>query len=65
MPHMNGFDLLEWLRENAIDIPVVIATTDDSANVRELGAAIKLTKPFTLEQLLDGVAGALKRAPAA
>jgi CheY-like chemotaxis protein len=59
MPHMTGFDVLAWLRENGLDIPVIVATTDDGAIARDLGAAVKLSKPFTLEQLLDGVAGAL------
>jgi len=32
---------------------------EDDSQALDLGAAVKLTKPFTLEQLLDGVAVAL------
>ena len=62
MPHMNGLELLDWLKANGIDVPVVVATTDEKTSPRDLGAAVKLTKPFTLEQLLEGIAGALKTA---
>ena len=64
MPHLSGYDVLGWLKENDFAIPVVVATTDDDSRARDLGAAVKLTKPFTLEQLLDGVAVALQPAPA-
>ena len=46
-------------KQNALAIPVVVATTEDDSQALDLGAAVKLTKPFTLEQLLDGVAVAL------
>ena len=59
MPHMTGYDVLDWLKQNALAIPVVVATTEDDSQALDLGAAVKLTKPFTLEQLLDGVAVAL------
>jgi len=62
MPHMSGYDVLDWLKRNALAIPVVVATTDDDSKALDLGAAVKLTKPFTLEQLLDGVAVALRPA---
>jgi CheY-like chemotaxis protein len=62
MPHMTGYDVLEWLKRNKLAIPVVVATTEDDSKALELGAAVKLTKPFTLEQLLDGVAVALRAA---
>jgi two-component system response regulator MprA len=64
MPHMSGYDVLDWLKRNSLAIPVVVATTDDDSGARDLGAAVKLTKPFTLEQLLDGVALALHPAEA-
>jgi CheY-like chemotaxis protein len=60
MPYMGGFELLNCLRHKGLDIPVVIASTDDDWKAPEVGAIVKLTKPFTLEQLLDGVAAALK-----
>jgi CheY-like chemotaxis protein len=56
MPHMNGYDVLDWLKRNDLAIPVVVATTEDDSKAVDLGAAVKLTKPFTLEQLLDGIA---------
>ena len=61
MPHMTGYDVLDWLKRSALDIPVVVATTEDDSKALELGVAVKLTKPFTLEQLLDGVAVALQQ----
>ena len=62
MPHMTGYDVLDWLKRNALPIPVVVATTEDDSKALDLGAAVKLTKPFTLEQLLDGIAVALRPA---
>ena len=59
MPHMTGYDVLDWLKQSALAIPVVVATTEDDSQALDLGAAVKLMKPFTLEQLLDGVAVAL------
>src|SRR5437762_6789627 len=47
MPHLSGYDVLGWLKENDFAIPVVVATTDDDSRARDLGAAVKLTKPFT------------------
>ena len=56
MPHMDGCEFLEWIRQNGFDTPVVLATLADECNAEELGAVVKLSKPFTIEQLLDAIA---------
>jgi DNA-binding response OmpR family regulator len=59
MPKMDGFDVMRWLRTNRIEVPVVIASSDDEVSPEDLGAAVKLPKPFDLEQLLAALASAL------
>jgi CheY-like chemotaxis protein len=63
MPHVNGFEFLDWLKQNGIEVPIVLSTLLDDYEGPELGAVGKLAKPFTLEQLLDGVAAALRVRP--
>lgn len=63
MPHMTGFEVLDWLKQNDLHVPVVVATTEDDWKVPASAAIVRLTKPFTLEQLLEGVAVALKASP--
>ena len=59
MPKMDGFDVLRWLRANGIEVPVVIASSNDEVSPEELGAAVRLPKPFDLDQLLAALASAL------
>jgi two-component system OmpR family response regulator len=59
MPKMDGFDVLRWLKKNGIEIPVVIASNNDDVDVGDVGAAVKLPKPFDLDQLLAALAEAL------
>lgn len=59
MPKMDGFDVLRWLRTNRIEVPVVIASSNDDVSPEHLGAAVKLPKPFDLDQLLAALASAL------
>jgi CheY-like chemotaxis protein len=63
MPHVNGFEFLDWLKKNGIEVPILLSTLLDEYEGPELGAVGKLAKPFTLEQLLDGVAAALRVRP--
>jgi len=55
MPVMDGFELLECVRERQ-GPPVVILTSrgheDDARRARETGAADLLTKPFSRQDLL-------------
>ena len=59
MPKMDGFDVLRWLKDNGIDLRVVIATNNDDVDARSLGAVARLPKPFDLDQLLAALALAL------
>ena len=61
MPLMNGFEVLKQLRSHSeyASIPIVILTTSDAESDRrracDLGADSFITKPPTLEQLLNTV----------
>ena len=59
MPKMDGFDVLRWLKANAVTVPVVIASNNDDVEAKALGAVAKLPKPFDLDQLLAALASAL------
>ena len=60
----NGLDILEELKQEKIQIPVVMLTSDDSAEsairAMKLGAADYLTKPFNIEEVLIVVANILE-----
>jgi CheY-like chemotaxis protein len=57
LPHVNGFELLEWMKRRAEgpQIPVVVLTSsnqhEDQEQAETLGAVLFLTKPPTPEQL--------------
>jgi len=58
MPHMNGFEFLEWFgRAEATRVPVIVLTSSDEPRDRmqaqTLGASLFLTKPPLSEQLID------------
>ncbi|MEK6647802.1 MAG: response regulator transcription factor [Actinomycetota bacterium] len=65
MPIMDGFDLLERMRANNNDTPVIMLTArEDRADVSRglrLGADDYVTKPFGLEELTLRVQAILKR----
>jgi CheY-like chemotaxis protein len=58
MPKKNGFEVLEWLRSDAIlrYLPVIIlsnsARTEDVERAFDLGATSFLIKPSTVEELI-------------
>ena len=56
MPKLNGYDLLEQLREQGNDTPVLFLTAKDAISDRvkglDLGADDYLVKPFDFEELL-------------
>jgi DNA-binding response OmpR family regulator len=55
MPFVTGLEVLAWMRQNDVRIPVVLATQEDEVKAADVGAVVKLIKPFTLEQLLEAV----------
>ena len=64
MPHMNGFEVELALTEQRFDIPVVIITGDDSAEIRQQtlsrGAKAYLRKPVDEAMLLDAIQSAIR-----
>ena len=60
MPRVSGFEVLNWMRQHDLEIPIVLATTEDDVRANEVGAVVKLSKPFTRDELLDAVAIALR-----
>ena len=59
MPHMDGIQFLEKLREKKPDVPVLIITgypsIPNAAAAMRLGACDYVTKPFTSEEVTWGV----------
>jgi len=59
MPYINGFGVLEWLRERGefSNVPVIVLTSSpeerDQTHAYQLGARCYLLKPPTREMLLD------------
>ncbi len=64
MPHMDGFELLEELRRELVNVPLIFISgmIDHSAVHRafQLGAANVISKPIDLQELYDKMALALK-----
>ena len=65
VPRMNGFDLLQDLREHSDDTPVILLTArgdrNDVTAGLKYGADDYVTKPFGLEELTLRVAAILRR----
>lgn len=63
MPEMDGIQFLAALRENKVNIPVFVLTSDIQENTRtkclELGAAGFLSKPLKKTELLDAIGKAI------
>ena len=59
MPHVDGFFLLEWIREQEIEIPVIVVSAfldDDSvARLESLGVDDFVWKPFTVSDLIEKI----------
>lgn len=57
MPEMDGFDVLKKLKEQNINIPVIVLTADIQDEVRdecfELGAKGFINKPFKESELIN------------
>ena len=65
MPLMNGFEVLERLRERGNDTPVLFLTArddrDDELHGFKLGADDYVTKPFGVDELILRVQAVLRR----
>jgi CheY-like chemotaxis protein len=59
LPHLNGFEVLEWIgrQSPALSVPVIILTSssepEDHERGEALGATLFLTKPPSPDQLRD------------
>jgi two-component system response regulator VicR len=63
MPRMNGFEVLERLREERNTVPVIVVSANQGYEAEDLKVAGKVRKPVGLQQLLDAVTAALAKAP--
>jgi two-component system, OmpR family, response regulator MprA len=67
MPVMDGWQVLRWMTDKGIQIPVIVvsakASETDVAKALELGAIDYVTKPFDPDQLLQSILAALGRSP--
>jgi two-component system copper resistance phosphate regulon response regulator CusR len=65
LPKLNGWQILQTLRSNQIEIPVLMLTARDQIEDRvkglELGADDYLVKPFAFVELLARIRNILKR----
>ncbi len=65
LPKMNGLEVLDTLRREGIDMPIVILSARsaemDKVTGLELGAEDYIAKPFSLAELLARVRAALRR----
>ena len=65
LPGKNGFDILNYLRQEKIKTPVIMLTAkseiDDKLNGLEHGADDYITKPFAMRELMARIKAVLKR----
>jgi len=65
MPQLNGWEVLQRLRDGGVTIPVLMLTAKDEVGDRvkglDLGADDYMVKPFALEELLARVRALLRR----
>lgn len=56
LPHLSGFEILKQIRQNNVDVKVIILTAkselEDKLNGFKIGADDYLTKPFHMEELV-------------
>ena len=64
MPDMSGYELLTKLREEKLNVPFAMITTEGTPEMRakaaEAGALFLIQKPFTPEELARAVGTVLK-----
>ncbi len=65
LPGKNGFEILHSLRQEKVDIPILMLTarsaTEDIVQGLDRGADDYLTKPFSFEELLARIRSLLRR----
>jgi DNA-binding response OmpR family regulator len=65
MPIKSGLDVLEFMRKNNIRIRTIMATAVNDMTIAietlKLGASDFVTKPFTIESLVDCINNVLQR----
>ena len=65
LPRKNGFEILNYLRQEKIKTPVIMLTAkaeiEDKLNGLENGADDYITKPFSMRELIARVKAVLKR----
>jgi DNA-binding NtrC family response regulator len=63
---INGIDVLQEIRDEKLDMPVIMLTADETAEsairAMKLGAADYLTKPFNVEEVKLVISGILEKA---
>ena len=63
MPKINGFQVIQYLKKNKINIPVVVITAlsqkEIIARAKEYGVSHILTKPLQMNVILDTAKDAL------
>lgn len=68
LPYMNGFDVCQKIRENNVNVPILmltaLGTTDDKLDGFNAGADDYLVKPFVFSELLARVKALSKRSSA-
>ena len=67
LPRMNGFEICRAVREQGIDVPIVMLTAkgreEDVVRGLNLGADDYVTKPFRIAELIARVQAFLRRRP--
>ncbi len=59
MPHLNGWEVLKWIKEKERRIPVIILSAkddfDDIKNTYNLNADYYMTKPVSVRDIVEGI----------
>lgn len=63
MPVLDGMQLIETLREEHPDFPIIVVTAFSDEQHRAPGATMSLSKPILFHQLLAGIDRCLGRVP--
>ncbi len=65
MPGMNGFAVLEWIRKERSDLPVIFMTGDKDIGIiqkaEQLGVSDYITKPLVAHMLMESIQNVLLR----
>jgi two-component system copper resistance phosphate regulon response regulator CusR len=65
LPHLNGYELCKRIREQSVQVPVLmltaLGTTDDKISGFDVGADDYLVKPFEFAELLARIKALAKR----